>query len=529
MSKRLAKGLTPAQIQFVREVIKLMNQGSHEEAHTKIKIEFGKIEFKKPTRFGADLACLLIDAGFDSNSLESVEAASKYIAAHFEQLKKETKVWSLHYNLGNAKSATFKILRRRNGGRYSLKVSEVLVDAKNQFWKAFKLLVADQATNQSPEALVNLSNTLNSSGRIAESLTYLDQALDQYPEFYMAHVNRSAALEWLWRISDAPSPKLIREIASGYEFAIANAVESKIVEAAKRDLNVLNKHPAKKNLPRLDDDDNEISAKGFEALPDLRKRHVRDHLSLNEHSLYCQCGLSATDSLTIPVGPIKADNLLAKMEHWLNRFKSEFSLARKFYYDFILASKAEAKKFDCGMHLVNLQVNEMTSYEAEQLRVSFRMCVGILDKIAEAICELYDLAKPKEAIYFDRFWKSDKHRWEKINDIQNYSLMALYSQATDLNQESGEWIHFKKWRNALEHGLLVILKDRTPTDEFRILEGRQKITLVDEKDFSHTILHLLQFTRSAIFNFTFCARKEFSRKSKEMKGRRAKRVKLTKL
>ena len=53
--------------------------------------------------------------------------------------------------------------------------------------------------------------------------------------------------------------------------------------------------------------------------------------------------------------------------------------------------------------------------------------------------------------------EKQKTRWQKINNILNISLLALYTQATDLNNKDGEWSIFKEWRNNLEHSHLNLL------------------------------------------------------------------------
>lgn len=157
------------------------------------------------------------------------------------------------------------------------------------------------------------------------------------------------------------------------------------------------------------------------------------------------------------------------------------------------------------------------------LRTSFRLCFGILDKIAHAICELFDISDPDEPLAFERFWKprgkrlsqKQQERWGKINAIENYSLLALYSQATDLNSYSGEWGDFKKWRNALEHEILILTNGSgKPIDPFKAISSSRRIVAVDYNEFKNTTIHLLQLTRSAIFNFVFCVRTE-AEKSKE--------------
>jgi LA2681-like HEPN len=138
------------------------------------------------------------------------------------------------------------------------------------------------------------------------------------------------------------------------------------------------------------------------------------------------------------------------------------------------------------------------------LRTSFRLCFGILDKIAHAICELFDMSEPDEPLAFERFWRpkgkglsrKQQERWEKINSIENFSLLALYSQATDLNSHSGEWGNFKNWRNALEHELLILTRGSgKPLDIFKAMKSSRRIVSVDYGEFKDKAIHLLQLTQ----------------------------------
>ncbi|MDM8544492.1 LA2681 family HEPN domain-containing protein [Desulfococcaceae bacterium HSG9] len=146
----------------------------------------------------------------------------------------------------------------------------------------------------------------------------------------------------------------------------------------------------------------------------------------------------------------------------LNRIKSEFALARILYYQSNPECCKGLETFDEEIAFTELYENEAVGIRPEMVRLSFRICFGILDKIARGICDLFNLAEPNEPLYFESFWKprgnksiKQKERWDKINSINNFPLLALYSQATDLNSFNGEWGIFKEWRNAMEHKMLI--------------------------------------------------------------------------
>lgn len=154
--------------------------------------------------------------------------------------------------------------------------------------------------------------------------------------------------------------------------------------------------------------------------------------------------------------------------------------------------------------------NESISSESEMLRVSYRICYSILDKIALGICKLYKISEPGENIFFERFWNPGKKstRWEKLNQVKNIHLNALYSIACDLNTKKGELKHFKTWRNKLEHEALILKNNFETDDELGLFNDNNFFECVNEQEFKEKTLHLLQLTRSAIFSFVYCVRLE---------------------
>ena len=247
----------------------------------------------------------------------------------------------------------------------------------------------------------------------------------------------------------------------------------------------------------------------------FRKFCLNNNLCLSEHSLYCNCVGAGSDNLTIPKSTASiGGDFVPKMELLLNRLKSEFALARLLYYE---SDQEQWKSYDNEISFTELHEDESVGLRPEMLRTSFRLCFGILDKIAHAICELFDMSEPDEPLAFERFWRpkgkglsrKQQERWGKINSIENFSLLALYSQATDLNSHSGEWGNFKNWRNALEHELLILTRGYgKPLDIFKAMKSSRRIVSVDYGEVKDKAIHLLQLTRSAIFNFVFCVRTE---------------------
>jgi len=235
------------------------------------------------------------------------------------------------------------------------------------------------------------------------------------------------------------------------------------------------------------------------------KYYLDNFLSLSEHGLYCKCNGAITDNLIIGYpGFVTIDKKIIQLELLLNRIKSEYSLSRRLYFDFLTFESGD------NVHYEELLDGIINGIRHEKLRTSFRLCFGILDKIAEGVCSLFELEiKDGESIYFESFWnnqKAPKDRWSKINSIKNIHLTALYSIACDLNKRNGEFGFYKIWRNRLEHGVFSLTK--SDDSDYKMLTEKLFSEHTTTTNFENKTKHILQLTRSAIFSFVFCVRQE---------------------
>lgn len=211
-----------------------------------------------------------------------------------------------------------------------------------------------------------------------------------------------------------------------------------------------------------------------------------------------------------------AGEYIPKNELLVNRLKAEFCWARLQFYQATCDTARRWDLYEQGVTYTELFEDEVIGMRQEMLRSAFRHCFGVLDKIAAGIAGLFGAADPGECLYFESFWRPrgktgrQGARWEKLNAVSdNPALIALYSQATDLNQTSGEWGEFKKWRNALEHRMLVLMGSTTHgPDPLGVLRGAGAPVIIGEREFRDRTLHLLQMTCSAVFSFVFCVRQE---------------------
>lgn len=448
------------------------------------------------------LAGLYTDLGHYARRDDLSHIGFELMDANKEQLLSIIRADQFYYNYANAKSNLISVEDPDNLTFHNI---EEFIVVKNCYWKAFK--ESQNNGDESLELLTNLANILKRQLRLSEALRYYDYVLEKNPDIVQAMVNRSDALKTLNMVSESYTIKMLREIAGGYRKA--SLLHPMWSEAFEYQSNEAESLVASFDFVEDDEEDEHATSSEFDSLSDYRKFCIKEHLTLSEHALYCGCIGSARDNLTIPLTQTSiGGDFVPKMELVLNRIKSEFSLARKNYYDYFHPSQDSCDLIheECFSELFN---GEILGLPVEKLRTSFRLCFGILDKIASGICSLYDIGIDKN-IYFQDFWRLDQeNRREKFESIKNPGLLALYSIATDLNKhKDGEWAHFKEWRNALEHGLLIIVEDDVYFDPYETLSGSTDIVTVQLNDFIALLKKLLQLTRCAIFSFVFAVRHE---------------------
>ena len=488
----------------------LLKDGKCKELKVFLKSELDKSE---DIILIMEIAGFFIDLGIESRDKKSAEIGLNLMLEHRNMLKSSFTEESIEYNIGNGYGALY-MLSAEKGHDWFITPELAkgnLFDAKQSYFKAFKLIDLKNLDEFSIQVLTNLGNNLNHSGRIVEALQLFDVVLKYNPEFPQALISKADTLSFMISRSQcSQSISLFAEIYYLFQNGLNQGVimPPVIEEAVKINLqHCINK------LKSLNFDFNgierefELNQKEYEAHPKELKFYLDNFLSLTEHSLYCKCNGSAQDDLMIgfPGLPV-FDRKLVLLEHLFNRIKSEFSFARKQLFDY------KNSVSDDNIHYESFGVHSVLyGTQVEKLRISFRLCFGIFDKIAQGILHLFDLQKGEnENVYFESFWKKSKstdERWEKFNSVKNIHLTALYSIACDLSKHNGEFSYYKKWRNQLEHDFFSII----PKDDKRnndILGDSFFSEWTSNDDFETKTIHLLQLVRSAIFSFSFCCREE---------------------
>ena len=512
----MSPALQPEDECLIAAVTALLNNRSYENAKQLLDGRIAKgLSTADPNDvlLLARIAGLLVDIGSEGHIEAAIKAGLALHEDHRAHLIGLFTLASIEYNLGNAKSSLAELHTPNHFVTPGLADHDLLLAAKNHYWVALKAHHQDDTFAH--KLRTNLGNALRKSGRITEALTAYDDVIDSDPSFVMAHFHRALSLLVLERLSGTRTTSLLWQAANEYEIA-ANASDARpqirAVASTMREYVVKRLAKRGKTLEQLQRDSQQPQSE-VRNHSEYRQFTLEHHLGLSEHSLYCRCNGARRDDLMIATKttPLVGD-CVPRLEFVLNRLKAEFGTARLLYYQAV-----HDQSWDLHEHEITyaeLFEGEQISVRTELLRTSFRLCLGILDKIALGVCELYDVADPAEKVYFESFWRPKatkgkaSTRWDTlVAKSENPGLVALYSQASDV-QSQGEWSVFKTWRNDLEHRFLILTDDLSREDILHAREGTFGTRCIARAEFTKRVLSLLQFTRSAIFNFTYCARHE---------------------
>jgi hypothetical protein len=485
----------------------LLDIGEYEKAHIIVRNRLAAIKSKQDRKYLLErttLYCDLMNIGTESGNRILLEEGLSFLIEKEKILQGILSKSSYFYNVASAKSSLSKIFHRENPGVHSIDTCrQHFQEPIDLFWIAYKNTISND--NLKYEILINLANALVQNSRMIEAIQMLDIVLRDNPKFAQALVSKAAHLSLLFQINNS---KITIALHSQIYTLYVKATKLPRIPPFILEMCFKGLEKELEKLNELDycvskiEEDNIDTDKEYNLHTDFRKFCIQYFLTLNEHAIYCNCIVAGKDDLQIGIADVIFKGaLIPKLELLLNRMKSEFAFARWNYYNSL-----NEKSFDYDVVFSDLFDNEIIDSQSEALRTSFRICYGILDKIALGICKIYDIAEGN--IYFERFW-DEKKRHDVLISKRNVHLNALSSIANDLNSRRGELKNFKNWRNKLEHNLLILQsKNNLNLDPFNLISDDEFVVSVDINEFKNATLQLLQLTRAAIFSFVYCIRLE---------------------
>ena len=358
--------------------------------------------------------------------------------------------------------------------------------------------------------LINYSSLLHKNGRLISSIDLLSKFLDERNPFTMGKVSLADLLydyahvyydQGHQLILFQYSYRLTIKALESIDYIQDNENPKRILIDLKNKLEaLLDKDTLLENKPITDSiiPDNEMS--------DIENKYrgwiSKNKLSLNIlNDIYTDIVI-AYDPMLLPhmYGDIKVKDHIGLF----NQIKQEYVSSRFLLYEGISDDRDHfSNKYVKLIDTLNYPIYNLNT---EKLKLSYRSCYSILDKVAYFLNEYFELEIDQNTVNFDKIWnpdktKKDKTKKDKTNkdktkllDIagENSYLLGIYWIYKDLRSRynndykksvTKEYKQIVDIRNALEHKYLKVNEDFSdPINNEWTDKLAYNITLSDLKD-----------------------------------------------
>ena len=466
-----------------------------------------------------------------SSILEKIEGARHAIKLSSElQGRDLTDVQeaSLCYYLANAWADVRKLSRRGSDIAWDWEQNEL----DKEFIYLRKALKLDSIQRLSDETacriLTNLGNVLDHVGRFVEAIEYWDRALIKLPSFAMARGNRGMCLFLYAGVLYDQGHKILFLKSAHHELIIALAAS--LEDGARMQFEEI-KNKIESMIPKeyLQKNDylNRFPLESTEQEIQYRQWCLDNRLFLNPLNDLEACSISAQDVLSTPTITVtKGEG--PYYQGFYNQIKQEFVSARYLYFEGI--NMRQPHFSDKDVSLVDTLDDPAYCLSVEKIKMAFRVCYSLFDKVAFFLNAYLNLQIPEQSVTFRKFWyesqNKDKGLKAYFQKLENWSLRGLYWLSKDLYEyEDGfqeaiepDARELAIIRNHLEHKYFKLHND--PWSSKQSGGRTQSREIVDSlaysmhrKDFAVKTLRLMKIGRAALIYLSLGMHSEEKRRT----------------
>ena len=237
-----------------------------------------------------------------------------------------------------------------------------------------------------------------------------------------------------------------------------------------------------------------------------RRWCLDNNLTLNEHSLYCDCENSKRDNLMLKTShPHTKKKWLWSFQILIEQLKFDFDKVRLNFYNATQenVSLANSRSVQSKFKDSNLY----TSFRSRLLIESFKGTYSILDRIAVAFVSIFDDLTDKPIYFHDL---ADRLK-NKTSIKKNKYVIAIESIAYEINHQSENATlnEYKIWRDAIEHNFFYLIKDNATISEVSDkYSNLNRVSFANIHLFTSRTEHFMQLCKSAILTLCFLLREE---------------------
>lgn len=464
----------------------------------------------------------LVDLSFDLNRIDGVEKALQLSATIDKDKLTPPNYIVYHYDLANAWGILRKLKRGFTEEDWLFEQEEL----NNEIINSRIALNHPKFDTLQPERqsqiLTNLGNLFSYIGRFVEAQDLWNRAIAIIPNFPMALANKGNGLVSYGKLQYENdfavicfnlSYYLLNKALSMRQYMdpAATAYFESMVQELKANLShELLESNIDLGSHSLGQDENEIS---------YRKWCLKNTLFLHPINDITYETYAAHDCLMIP-GVITNVGEAPLYHNFYNQIKQEFSSARYLLFEGL--EKQRSSFADRDVSLTN--TNELLSYSLnlEKVKISYRVCYSIFDKIAYFLNSYLGLLIPEKRVNFRTMWYSkNKELRIEIAESNNWALRGLYWLSKDLFDESlkdsidPDSKELADIRNFMEHKSFKIHQYKIP--ESSLLFKKDDISFsISRVEFEAKTLKLMKLSRAAIFYLTYAMAQIEREKSKKL-------------
>ena len=473
------------------------------------------LDTKSPTEI-LELLGELFETSREENDLDrlmrSIEIANAIKLENFEGKSKAI----YYYFLGNAWSYVQRI--KYPDTNFEFESEEIEKQIVN-YRKALELLRTNIDEFINCQVLTNLGNLFSHIGRIIEAQEYFNFCLNINPKFGMAIGNRGYGLFHYARVIFEPIHQFIF-----MQYARKDLLEScnltDVYIEAKNSFHLLAKHiETAYSIQELNDFkkyDNYYKGLKEDEI-NYRTWCAENRLFINPLNDVLTESVVANDYLFTPSMVLKVDEKPV-YQTMFNQLKQEYVSARYIFYDSLLNSETHFS--DKDVTLMDTLDYSVYSLSLEKVKITFRICYSIFDKISYFLNLYLGLGNVPSKVSFRKVWFKNLNENQGLNktisNSNNWALRGLFWLSKDLYENEfdvtiePEAKELANIRNYIEHKSFKIVESFNPnwsqeTETYEIDRG-----LFEDKTFK-----ILKLSRSSLMYLSYMIYEEESKREKK--------------
>jgi tetratricopeptide (TPR) repeat protein len=362
------------------------------------------------------------------------------------------------------------------------------------------------------QILTNMANALNTIGRFVEAIEYWNRALEILPSFSMAQGNRGYGLAYYARMlyDRGHSAVFLKHAYDDMNTALSGLLYEDAKNGFTQTISWIQSKVSSDYLKEgIDMDSFSLGDSNQEI--QYRRWCLENRLFINPLNDLGSFSIACQDILTTPDIVIKVGEG-PYYQGYFNQIKQEYVSVRYLYYEGIKAKETHFS--DKRVLLYNTLDYPSYSIAVEKVKVTFRICYSLFDKIAYFLNHYLKLVIPEKNVTFRTFWYSSQKRKNGLRAEFQYSpnwpLRGLFWLSKDLYEDRAglkEVINpdakdLWEIRNHMEHKYLKLHEmfcPGPPDEEGKFSPLADKLAYsISRSEFEQKTLRLLKMTRAAL-------------------------------